>query len=105
MKIELGKRYRSDNRKGRVIAVDRNHLTHSVVFLIDDGKISTFRADGGYYSFGESNLDLQEIPKTYWVNVYPTSDGVHPTRESADKYADRDRIACIKVMEGEFHED
>jgi hypothetical protein len=76
-----------------------------VVFLADNGDIYTFRADGGYYSSGESSQDLQEIPKTYWVNIYPTSDGVHSTREEADNYADRDRIARVKVKEGEYHED
>ena len=104
MKIELGKRYRSGDCEGRVIAVDRNHRTYPIVFLIDTGSISFFTQEG-LYKNTPGRYDLQEIPKTYWVNVYPTGDGVHHTRESADKCADRDRIARIKVMEGEFHED
>lgn len=105
MKIVLGKRYKKSKCEGRVIAIDRKHRTHTVVFLSDDGELITFRADGGYYSSGASSEDLQEIPETYWVNVYQDGAFKHLTREIADQKADlKYRIACIEIMKGDWHE-
>lgn len=113
MKIELGKRYRLGKHEGRVIAVDRNHPYYPVVFMQDDGVVSMFTVKGQKFVSTVRGLQidphqdhLQEIPKTYWVNVYKNDAFVHPTRLVADNEADiESRLACIKVEEGEFHED
>ena len=39
--------------------------------------------------------------KTGWVNVYDNNIHHHATREEADKYASKARIACVKWTEGE----
>ena len=104
MKIEVGKRYIAGNREGQVIAIDRKHRTHTVVFLADNGDISSFRADGGYYSSGESSEDLQEIPKSIWLNVYDGIAFPFSSREKADESDQKMttvRLACIEVKEGD----
>lgn len=106
MKIEVGKRYKSGDKEGRVIAVDRNNSAYPVVFLQDDGDVNYFTPSGMmWHSYAENSRNLREIPKTYWINVYPTGTGVHSTKEEADKWKCSDRLARVKVKEGEFHED
>jgi hypothetical protein len=50
----------------------------------------------------ENDWDIIEVrprhKRTVWVNVYDeTTSGDYETKEEADKNADKDRIACIKV--------
>ena len=108
MKIEVGKRYRSGNHEGRVIAVDRNHPDYPIIFLTDLGHTLFFTKEGHYGSIPRG-YDLQEIPKSIWLNVYKDSVFRHSTKESADRYATDNtinkRIACIEVKEGDGLED
>jgi len=52
----------------------------------------------------ESGLDLVNVPKTYHLNVYRGCHTIFPygDREQADRAAGTDRIACVKVTEGQF---
>jgi hypothetical protein len=101
MKIKVGKRYRSGEHEGVVLSTTRNHPDYPVVLLGDNGQIYFFRSDGGCMPSGEYPGDLQEIPKSYWVNVYETHSALHPTRRSADSCAVEKRIACVEVKEGD----
>jgi hypothetical protein len=106
MKIEVGKRYKSGDEEGVVLSVTRNDPQYPTVFLRDDGKVDYFTINGECWEEGgDEDLNLQEIPKSYWVNVYDTEACLHPTKKEADFRASSHRIACIKVKEGEFHED
>ena len=104
MKIEVGKRYRSGYKEGRVIAIDRKHQTHTVIFLTDNGHIFCYTKEG-FYNETPGDLDLQELPETHWVNVSRWNNKVitcsYPTKEKADKDACKDRIACVEVKEGD----
>jgi hypothetical protein len=103
MKIEVGKRYKLYQCEGRVIAVDRNHQTHPVVFLTDTGSIYCYTKEG-FYNETPGDLDLQEIPKSMWINVYEDDIFRHPTREIADNCAAKNinkRIACVEAKEGD----
>lgn len=47
-----------------------------------------------------TSLVIQKLPDDKavherWVNIYA---GAHPSRDAADKYADSDRIACIRIQ-------
>ena len=101
MKIEVGKRYRSGKYEGRVIAVDCNNPNYPVVFMEDDGSIMGFTSSGKAYA-GPA-WDLQEIPKSYWINIYPLDlqEYSFNSREEADKGAESGRLACIEVKEGD----
>ncbi|MDB4725836.1 hypothetical protein OAF54_00275 [bacterium] len=37
------------------------------------------------------------IQREFWVNMYPLSQATHYTKDIADKAANQDRIACIKI--------
>ena len=56
----------------------------------------------------ETEMEYKE-PQVSYINVYRNLEGVpHKTRELADAAAatqkDGDRIACIKITEGQFDE-
>jgi hypothetical protein len=68
--------------------------------------------NGRYFNDGtDDNRDLVNIPRTIkverWMNVYEDGAGtqVYEDKETADKHADTDRIACkhivFEVFEGE----
>jgi hypothetical protein len=66
--------------------------------------------DGRVMRNGEHNYDLFDVPvkNTRWVNVYPSGvfysiNTSFPTKEAADSYAAKHRVACIEVTfeEGE----
>ena len=101
MKIEVGKRYKSDTKEGVVLSVTRNNSAYPVVFLEDSGDVTFFTIDGKFWIKGTSpKFNLQEIPKTIWINVYEDSVIQHATREDADTAAYHDRIACVEAREG-----
>lgn len=44
------------------------------------------------------NLCMKPIKKSYWLNCYKDGSTFHyATKEGADSYANKDRIACIEV--------
>lgn len=89
---------------------------YAVATLSDDGKyeiIYETHLDGRQSGSGKSKYDLVNIPEVIegWVNVYDDAivtihsqgDGIHASREIADKIAGGKRIACkfISVVKGE----
>lgn len=104
MEIKVGERYQSDGEPGTVIATNRNHDYLTVIFLQDDGEVQCLRSNGGYSTYGPHPKDLKPIPKEHWVNVYPgTAAFAYDTKKEADEGAGASRVACVKVLEGEFH--
>lgn len=105
MKIELGKRYISDGSEGVVISTTRNDSVYPVVFLRDDGTIMCFKSDGQYWEDElDTNFDLQEIPKSRWLNVYDGLAFTFSSRKEADdaaKTMTTVRLACVEVKEGD----
>ena len=104
MKIEVGKRYRAGVTEGIVLSTTRPFSEFPIVFMDDYGNILFFNTEG--ISDGEDGgYNLTEIPKSYWINVYRlASPTCYFSKEDADEMADSNRIACVKVLEGEFHE-
>ncbi len=115
--ITLDKEYQTrDGRPVRVHATDIGGFQPVLASCLnDDGEwvIINRLSDGRFKSGEESDIDLVEKPKThkivFYVNVY--SDGgnvLHKTRQGADRWAGKYRIACkrieIEVQEGEFDE-
>lgn len=103
MKLEVGKRYRSGDKEGRVIAVDRNHRTHTVVFLTDEGHTCCYTKEG-FYNETPGEFDLQEIPKTMWLNVYNGLAFPFSSRAEADESDQKMttvRLACVEAKEGD----
>ena len=104
-KITLEGEYQTrDGRPVRIETVDAPLERYPVVGYVLNGKwdLFTWSADGCHcISHGASPNDLVEIPKrhkrTVWVNLYPDRNGAHMTRELADAYGDKDRIACLKL--------
>ena len=47
--------------------------------------------------------DYRVAPKPFevWVNIYPGNGNIcsHPDKETADKFAKKDRIRCVKFRE------
>lgn len=48
-------------------------------------------------------FDYRVAPKPFevWVNIYPGNGNIcsHPDKETADKFAKKDRIRCVKLRE------
>lgn len=93
-----------DGRKARILCVD--HLGYTpIIALISASEdfeiLYSFHGDGK--CVGTSSLDLINIPETFkqdlWMNVYPRplENTVSVDKETADRYAGRNRIACVKV--------
>lgn len=105
MKFEVGKRYRSGDKEGVVLSTTRNDSVYPIVFLQDDGVISCFQSNGRYWEDDlDSLFDLQEIPKSMWLNVYDGLAFPFSSREKADESDQKMttvRLACVEVKEGE----
>lgn len=99
-----------DGRKARIIAADIFGRPHALVALVNNGKMEetlTYFTDGRYYSSEDSPLDLVNIPEKVerWINVNrslatPTGTsvgGIYFTEAEANRLAQLNRIACIKV--------
>ena len=107
MEIKVRERYQSNGKHGTVLATNRNNNTYPVVFLEDDGSLLTFTSEGRYKPHEPHPNDLKPIPKEYWVNVYRVPSGriacVFSSKEEAEAEDDKNRVACVKFLEGEFH--
>lgn len=110
MRIEVGDRLQSAGFPGTVIATNRNDHSYPVVFLLDNGMMLFFTATGDYIAGDVSDKDLMPLTpkvKEHWINVSVWNSKVitcaYPTKEKADKDACKDRVACVRVREGEFH--
>lgn len=109
MEIKVGDRLQSAGFPGTVIATNRNDPSYPVVFLLDNGMLMFFTDKGDYIAGDVSDKDLMPLTKVqeHWVNVSQWNNKVitcaYPTKEKADKDACKDRVACVKVLEGEFH--
>jgi len=103
--IDINKKYRTrDGREVRIYATDGNmprcvHGAHKS----QTGWIFSCWEEGGAHFLSIGDYDLIEvkprIKRMVWVNLY--IDGRitlgHPSKEDADKCADRGRLACVKV--------
>ena len=107
--IDMAKQYRTrDGREVRLLMTDGGGSGGSpVIGAIKDRDGSWFpccwAANGWYHPLGGGSYDLIEvrprIKREYWMNVYPSEMGnvTYLTKEVADKAADSDRIACVRV--------
>lgn len=113
MKLEVGKQYKAAWPDRQVFTIIGQHPV-SKLFLSACGEhtyIYTFDEDG-YGVNTTSNLTEEYIePRVRYVNVYENDRGdtlvskTFYTREDADissKYCAHKRIACIKMVEGQF---
>ena len=110
-KIEMGRVYRTrDGREVRVLMTDAGS-SHPVVIAYK-GRDDSFwwsmhvTPEGRVSQSHEDPRDLIEVKprirREVWVNVYRTDDVVlsncHNTKDSADRSACNDRIACVKLV-------
>jgi hypothetical protein len=101
--IDINKTYRTrDGREVRIYATDGWSASpiHGAIKVEGDWRFSCWSANGIHHQ--DRGYDLIEVrprhKRTVWVNVYPEKTaGDHTTKELADFYATRNRIACIKV--------
>ena len=103
--IDINKKYRTRAcAEVRIYAVDGDEPrpVHGAFKSPTGWVVSCWRQDGTQLDFG-GHYDLIElkprIQRTVWANLY--LDGRitlgHPSKEDADKCADRGRLACVKV--------
>ena len=103
--ISMDKKYRTRAcAEVRIYAVDGDEPfpVHGAFRSPTGWVVSCWRQDGTQLDFG-GHYDLIElkprIKRTVWANLY--LDGRitlgHPSKEDADKCADRGRLACVKV--------
>lgn len=98
-------------RKARIVCADvKGDKPIIAVLTKDDGAeyAERFRADGAMHNRPwpvEGPTDLVNVPEKHvrWVNAYASGSASvgYRTREDADLYAGRQRIACIRI---EFEE-
>lgn len=92
--------YHNDHSKTPLVVVS-DKIDHAIS-LSNDGKVPPF--------FGDNILDLIEPyiePKrgVGYLNIYNSLiSRLHETRQEADRFADKERLACIRVewTEGQF---
>lgn len=105
--ISKDKRYCTrEGRPVRIYAVDGcgKDAVHGAVFTTTGWEICSWYPAGNNMQDMKSKYDLLEIvpriKREYWVNVYADSyntRSVFCAKESADKLAIKDRIACVKI--------
>lgn len=104
-----------DGRPAEIIYTGLKSDAGSFIAVVEnkDGtnKCRTYYSDGRYFDGGnDSNIDLlnREPVMEGWVNWYESGiGGCHDTREKADKWGGKGRIACthVKAKHGEGLED
>jgi hypothetical protein len=104
MQIDINKKYKTrDGREVRIYATDgeKRQPVHGAV--CDNGVwlASVWLSDGKVVSHLENDSDLievkQRIQRTVWGNVYTNRVVPYNDRESADRLANKDRLACVKI--------
>ena len=80
-----------------------DYIDEPIIAKIEGDVFSrSFREDGRYLSYEETDYDLFFAPEKHegWVNIYPNSIlglQVHKSEEAAKKLADPDVIATVKI--------
>ena len=103
--ISMDKQYRTHgDLPVRILSIDlKNSFLPVVGAVLNQGieKIVQFTSRG--FSSEGSHFDLIEvktrIKQDAWVNVYSGGhlSEMHPTKKDADQFANKTRIACVKV--------
>ena len=105
--IDINKKYRTrDGREARIYAMDgwKTHSVHGAFKTNEGWALCSWNREGTVSPLNdECDLDLVEvkprIQRAVWANLYThgrTTLG-HPSKEDADRCADRGRRACVKV--------
>ena len=102
--ISMDRKYKTrDGSDVRILCVDRDHPSYTVVGLLDSN-VLYWASNGRRYPSGyEDRLDLIEvkprIQRTVWFNIYSETGGMscHESRKSANNVATLARLACVKV--------
>ena len=106
--IDKNKTYRTrDHREVKIYSTEAGGdcPSHGAVKNHDGWEICSWKENGEVEDGAASSYDLIEvrprIKRTFWINLYPTSEGCHgayPKKEDADYIAPPNRrIACVKV--------
>lgn len=96
-------RTKKDHVPLRVLCTDRPGQ-NAVVCMRPDGTILTYNYLGGILAGGEPWVENVSEKNVRYVNFYEASAMAHVTRDTANRLAGRDRIACVRVEyeEGQF---
>lgn len=112
MIVDINKQYQTRNgKKVRIYCTDASgpYSVHGAVWSeqAKEWDICTWTKEGKYNDETEDNsdwfYDLVEVkPRIHrerWVNVYRDKTlGFYYSKESADKTAESDRMACVKIV-------
>lgn len=97
-------RTKKHKRPVRILCTDRPHKFYPVVGYVGDRpEIRNWSLEGIELIGHEGPFDLENAPqriqREYWVNVYKDEACIpmHQTLEEANRCADDDRIACVKI--------
>ena len=97
-----------DGREARIYAIDGRggYPLHGAVLDSGGWNAATWDRAGRLIDNEKNDLDLMPPKRVWYVNVYrrPEESIGHTTREDADMYARDDRVACVRVEEGQFDE-
>lgn len=110
MTVDINKKYQTrDGEKVRIYCTDGggDYPVHGAIWNINTEEWLSFQwtSEGKFHNGAEDDFDLFEVkPRIHrerWVNVYRDKTlGFYYSKESADKCAESDRMACVKVVIG-----
>lgn len=107
MKIEVGKSYK--NREGNKATVLYQFTCGRFAVVVDTGdhrdQLYYVDQEGRCYNTHSDLISEWVEPKTYYVNVYAAGiilPALHKARAHADRHAAENRIACVKLTEGQY---
>ena len=92
-----------DGRAVRVLCTDGPGDYPVCGYIDGDLGPQTWALDGVFLNGGIGHLNLENAPqriqREYWVNVYADEacNAIHTTLDEANRCADDDRIACVKI--------
>jgi len=109
MIVDINKQYQTrDGKKVRIYCTDASgpYPVHGAVWseLDQCWQLRTWTAEGAFSEYVRFGLiDLVEVKprihREYWLNLYPDKTlGYYYEKESADKGAAFNRIACVKIV-------
>ena len=95
------RKYIYNNYPARIIAVDAKGTCPVVVlFTVGCQEVVTSTNLNGFDCDGQVLFNAPEKRTLdYWVNIYPKSGTFYSSKESADRFHDPERIACVHIVQ------